>query len=121
MMQMVETYFNNLAAAASSDKAVMEELVKTNATLMGANAMLTGSNSKLATTVKCLTLQHEELQRTVNSLSKKLGLKAGDGNQPSRVPKKFLNCKKKVLHCPDNCFKLEKNAARHPLGWQSCL
>ena len=30
-------------------------------------------------------------------------------------------CKKKVLHNPNNCWELEKNKAKRPANWTSCL
>ena len=35
---------------------------------------------------------------------------------------KYCNgCKKKVLHKYDNCWELEKNKAKRPANWTSCL
>lgn len=51
----LESYFDNLASAATNDKAVLDKLVHSNATL-------SASNADLVTTVKKLTSKNEELQ-----------------------------------------------------------
>lgn len=61
MPRMVEHFYNNLAAAVLTNKPVQAELVEANLTLTSTHATLTGANSELVATVKCLTSKTEEL------------------------------------------------------------
>ena len=85
MTNVMESYFVNLSAASTNDKAVLEILVSS-------NAKHAVTNSELAHKIMGLTLKNEELQRSVNSLNKSLGKKpsAPSGKTP-RVPKLCLN------------------------------
>ena len=99
----MESYFENLAAAATSDKFVLETLVKS-------NAKLTATNAELAHKIMGLTSKNEELQRTMNSLNQKLGKPSTTpSGEPPRVTELCPNCNKVVYHKPDGCFHLNKN------------
>lgn len=63
----LDGYFDNLAAAATSDKVVQEELVKEIATLTTANKELVGINKKVITEMQVLWQDN-------NTLRRKLGL-----------------------------------------------
>lgn len=114
-MEVLEGCFDNLAAAATTKRAVMEELVK-------ANGTLTTTNEDLVGVVKKLTAENKQLQQEVNSLCKKAGgdkgpRQQGLGRQPVTCP----NCKKPAWHKPDDCFELEQNATRRSVGWKSSM
>ena len=81
MTNVMESCFGNLSAASTNDKAVLE-------TLFSSNAKLVATNSELAHKIMGLTSKNKELQRSVNSLNKRLGNKprAHSGETP-RVPK----------------------------------
>ena len=90
-------------------KGVLEELVKSNASLTITIATLTDTNARLAKKVETLT----------ESLAKKGG---GGVEVPDRGPGKHCpNCKRKTWHKPDACFELEKNKDKRPRWWKSCL
>ena len=102
---LMEGYFDNLAAAATNDKATLATLVK-------ANAALTATNAELAHNVK-------ELQKTLTALAKKVGAKPpADSSDRRRQPKLCPNCNKVVWHDPKDCYSLESNADKRPEGWR---
>jgi hypothetical protein len=128
----LEGYFDNLAAAAVNEKAVLETLVTTNATL-------TASNAELSATVTKLTNDVRHLQQENNSLRRK-GTAAPPPAVPQPPPREYRrqdrgppiqrlfptprhcpNCKRDVRHMPANCHELEANASQRPAGWSSCL
>ena len=82
--------FSVLAAAASTEKSVLAELVKANATLTATNATLVAS---------------------VNALTKALGSQALTKRCRTGTPRakhKCLNCNKEVVHAAADYFELEK-------------
>lgn len=110
VMDEIAGYFDNLAAATTTERAVLEELVK-------ANATLTSTNEELVGVVKRLTGENKSFQQEVNEFRRRLGNDAAGGVGPlERKPKLCPNCKKVVYHKPDDCFELEKNAAKRPAG-----
>ena len=107
----LDGYFYALAMAATTEKGVLEELVK-------ANTALTNTNSELSASVAILVKDDEQLSRCVcnrrNNRTRK--------DSPAPCSKTlFPHCKIKVMHAPDNCFKLKKNSTIHPRGWKRCL
>ena len=96
------TGFDNLANAATTDKAVLESLVET-------NKVLTATVAEQASTIDRLTKENAQLRRQ--------GGRASGGSEKKLCP----NCNKVVVHKPDDCFELEKNAAKRPNGWRSSL
>ena len=121
--QELEGYFDNLAAAATNEKAVLEQLVTNNTQLTEANAVLTEA-------VKQLSADYRSLRQDVNKIRKVAGGgRGGDrerGNDRERPgqPRKATpcpNCKRDVYHFADDCFELEKNASKRPSNWRSCL
>ena len=95
MTDVMKSYFDNLAAAATNDNTVLE-------TLVSSDTELTTTNAELTHTIMGLTSKNEELQRSVNVLNNRVGEKssAHSGETPS-VPKMCPNCKKVVYHKPD--------------------
>lgn len=126
----LEGYFDNLAAAAVNEKAVLESLVASNATL-------TTSNAELSATVTKLTSDVRHLQQENNALRKKTNAPTAPAVPPPPPPQPrrgwetrqtlfptarlCANCKRVVRHMPDNCHELEKNASLRPPGWTSVL
>lgn len=94
------TGFDNLANAATTDKAVLETLVETNKQLTSTNATLTATN--------------ERLTKEIAQLKRQNGRQRG-GSEKKLCP----HCKKVVAHKADDCFELEANAAKRPNGWRS--
>ena len=111
MTDAMEYYFDNLAAAATSNKTVLE-------TLVSSNAKLTNTNAELAHKIMGLTSKNEEFQRTMNSLNKNLGKPSTPSGGPPRVPKLCPNCKKAVYHKPDYFFHPDKNTNKCPGGFR---
>ena len=114
-------YFDNLAAAATNEKAVLDQLVANNATL-------TTTNAEMADVIKSLQANVQMLRQEVSGFKLLLvngqgrdGGRGGDRGTGGGRPKKLcLNCKQEVYHLPDECFKLEKNKGKRPAGWRSC-
>ena len=99
----LDEYFGALAAAATTKKSVLAELVKANATLTATNATLVAS---------------------VTALTNALGAQAPTkpcGTGTPRPKHKCPNCKKDVFHKADDCFGLEKNMHKRFEGWVSGL
>lgn len=65
-LEEIAGYFDNLAAETTTERAVLEELVK-------ANATLTSTNEELVAVVKRLTGENKSLQQEVNGLCHRLG------------------------------------------------
>ena len=57
----MEGFFNNLAAAATNDKAVLSQLAEN-------NTKLVNTNEELAASVKRLTNETKQLQQEINTL-----------------------------------------------------
>lgn len=122
-MAELDGYFDHLAAATTTEKAVLEELVGTNATL-------TKTNEELVAVVKKMTTENKLLQNENNSLRKKLTAATVAGTPAGTAPsntrrvleeRKCPHCKKMARHFPSSCYELEKNASKRPAGWVSCL
>ena len=108
-MEDLEGCFDSLAGVAVTGKGVLEELVKSNASLTITIVTLTDSNARLAKKVETLTA----------ALDKKGG---GGVEVPGRQPGKYPpNCKRETWHNPDKCFELDWNKDKHPRWWNSCL
>ena len=87
-----------LAGVAVTGKGVMEELVKSNASLTITIATLTDTNARLAKKVETLT----------EALAKKGG---GGVEVLNRGPGKHCpNCKREIWHNPDTCFESGKTS-----------
>ena len=99
----LDEYFDALAAAATTEKSVLAELVK-------ANATLTATNATLVASVTALT----------NALGAQPPAKRRDRGTP-RPKRNCPNCKKEVVHKADDCFELEKNAHKRWEGWVTGL
>ena len=110
-------YFNNIAAAATNEKAILEELA-TNLTT------LTTSNAEMAATINKIRVENRKLQQKLNRSKTLPQDKYRPGRRQSAVGNKLAtcpNCKQEVWHNLDDCFELEKNAARRPSVWTTRL
>ena len=107
----LEDYSNNLAAAKTTEKVLLEQLTAAFAALTTNNEALVTTNSKLATEVTNLT---RRLGR--NSGSETSGTME-DKQSPSTCP----NCKKEGFHKPDTCLELAKNSSKRLPNWKSSL
>ena len=105
----LEDCFDSLIGVAVIGKGVLDELVKSNASLNITFSTLTNTNAHLAKKVEMLTA----------ALDKK---GVGGGEVPVREPGKyFLNCKREAWHKPDEFFELEQNRDKRPRWLKSCL
>ena len=88
-MEDLEGYFDSLAGVAVTVKGVLEELVKSNASLTVTIATLTDTNTRLS--------------KNVETLKAALAKKGGDrGEVPGREPGKYFpKCKMETWHKPD--------------------
>ena len=84
----LEGYFDNLSAAATKDKTVIEKLVTS-------NAKLATTNEELVDVVKTLTKENKYIQREINLLNQWDGSKATQGK---RDPTMCPHCKKEGYH-----------------------
>ena len=108
-MEYLEDWFDRLAGVAVTGKVVLEELVKSNASLTITIATLTDSNAHLAKNVETLT----------EALAKRGG---GRVEVTGRGPGKHCpKCKRKTWHKTNACFGLERNKDKHPRYWKSFL
>ena len=104
-------YFDNLAAAATTEKVVLEQLTAAIAAMTINNEALVATNSKLLAEVTNLTRRLGQ-----NSDS------ATSGTTPDkRSPKTCPHCKKEGFYKPDTCLELAKNVIRRPPNWKSSL
>ena len=114
----MEGFFDNLAAAATNDKAVLAQLIEN-------KTKLVNTNEELAASVKNLTNENRQLQKEINTIQRRVGGNMGDNTtdnaRGSGSSRRCPNCKREVYHAPDECYKLEKNASRRPAGWRSGL
>jgi regulator of replication initiation timing len=116
-MEALDEYFDNLAAAATKEKSLLEELIRSNATL-------TQTNEELAGVIKKITAENRQLKQEMSGLRNKLSeatQQAGRSTGRGPGPQYCTNCKQKVYHKADDCFELAKNAAKRPAGWTSRL
>mmetsp|Transcript_55564 Transcript_55564/g.166550 ORF Transcript_55564/g.166550 Transcript_55564/m.166550 type:complete len:118 (-) Transcript_55564:74-427(-) len=109
-LRALEGYFDNFSAVATNEKAVLEKIVESNATL-------TATTEKLTTMVTKLTEDILRLQKD----NKAAG--AGGVTRGSRVGEKDKDkcphCQREVWHIPEDCFELETNANLRPSSWKS--
>ena len=104
-------YFNNLSAAVTTEKVVLEQLTSGIMALTINNEALVTTNSKLAADVKKLK---RRLGRNTNSAT-------SGTTEDTQIPKTCTHCKKEVFHNPDTCLELSKNASRRPTNYKSIL
>ena len=104
-------YFDNLAAAATTDKFVLDQLTSAIAMLTTINEALIATDAKLTAEVKILTkkLGRNTRSKTISTASDK------------RIPRTCPHCKKEGFHKTDTCFELGKNASKRPPNWKSSL
>ena len=67
----MEGFFDNLAAAATSDKVVLSQLTDN-------NTKLVNTNEELLASVKKLTSENRQLQQEINTLRRRVGGNMGD-------------------------------------------
>ena len=118
----MEGYFDNLAAAATNEKAVLDQLVANNTTLTATNAEMADAIKHLQATVQMLRQEMKDFKLLLSRGRGRAGGRSGDrapegGKQLKMCP----NCKREVYHSPDECFELAKNAGKQPANWRSCL
>ena len=108
-MEYLEGCFDSLAGVAVTGKGVLDELVK--------------SNASLTINISTLTDNKARLSKKVEMLKAVLAKKGGGGGEvPGREPGKYCpNCKREAWNKPDECFELERNKDKHPRWWKSCL
>ena len=121
---MLDGYFDNLAAAATTEKALLAKLVES-------NAMLTTSNAQLSATVAKLNGKNRTLQKELNTLRRRSETPpvrgdtvpggAGGAAEPRRGMRRCLHYKRDNYNKPENCHELEQNKDRRPPGWRSFL
>jgi hypothetical protein len=118
----LEGYFNNLAAAATNEKAVLDQLVANNTTLTATNAEMVDAIKHLQATVQMLRQEMKEFKLLLGRGRGRDGGRGGDRAPEGSRPKKLcINYKREVYHLPDECFELTKNAGKRPAYWRSCL
>ena len=110
-MKALEGYFDNLATAATNNKAVLEQLV-------AKNAKLAVTNEELVAIVKKMFNKIKDIQQETYPLKKTGGSGATQGK---RDPTLFPHSKKEVYHSPDDCFELAKNKDKRLPGSKSWL
>ena len=119
-MQVMEGYFDNLAAAATNEKHVLEEMVKTMAKLTATNEVLTKTNAGLSHQV---TVLQNWKPGGGNNQAPRGAANPGRGGAPrngaGRTKKECPNCKQEVWHTPTDCFELDANASKRPRNWIS--
>ena len=112
----MEGFFDNIAAAATNDKAVLSQLADN-------NTKLVNINEELSASVKNLTSENRQLQQEINTLRRRVGGNTTNNNNSSGSgsSRRCPDCKREVFHTPDDCYELEKNASRRMAGWRSGL
>ena len=107
----LEDYFDNLAAAAMTEKAVLEQLTQVIVKLTMNNATLVTLNAKLKAEVANLT----------KKLGKNTGSNTGGKATNKRSPTTCTHSKKYGFLKPYDCFELENNSSKRPKNWKSNL
>ena len=105
----LEEYFDALTAAATTEKEVLEYLVKS-------NAALTTNNSELSAAVDSLVKASEQLSCWVGNCCNNRTREYSPALFPETL---FPHCNIELMHAPDNFFELNKNSNRCPRGWKS--
>ena len=121
--QELEGYFDNLAAAATNEKAVLDQLVSNNTKLAATNATLAAAVKSLQEEMKTVRLEVQGLKASSGGGGGGRG-RGGNGNDTGTgegfgTKRLCPNCKREVYHAPDDCFELAKNASRRPAGWRT--
>ena len=109
----LDEHFDALAAAVTTEKGVLEEIVKD-------NAALTITNAELSASVASLIKANKKLSRRVFNCRNSNNHTREYSPEPH--PKTMCpHFKIGVMHAPNNCFELDKNSNRCPRGWKSHL
>ena len=109
----LDKYFYALATAYTTENTVLEELVRY-------NAALTTSSAEFSASVDSLIKANEKLSCRVGNLQINQNTQTQEDTPPH--PKTLCpHFKIEVMHAPNSCFGMDKNAARHPRGWKSRL
>jgi hypothetical protein len=115
-------YFDNLAAAATNEKAVLDQLVASNATLTTTNAEMVDAIKSLQANVQMLRQELLGFKLLLANGRGRDGGRGGDRGTGGGRPKKLCpNCKREVYHLQAECFELESNKGKRPAGWRSCM
>ena len=107
----LEDYFNNLAAAATIEKVVLEHLTASIAALTTNRKALVATNAKLAAEVTNFTRR----------LGQNSGSKTSGTTEYKQIPRTCPYCKKEGFRKPDTCLELEKNSSNCPPNWKHSL
>ena len=101
----LEDYFDNIAAAATTEKVVLAQLTAAIAAITINNEALVATDSKLVAEV---TTPTRRLGRNPDG--------ATSTNTPTdkQIPKTCPHCKKEGFHKPATCLELSNNAIRRP-------
>ena len=110
-LKSLERYFDNLAAATTNKKTVIEQLFTS-------NAKLAATNEELVAVDKKVTNNSKDLQQECNRLKKRGGRRATQGK---RNPTLCHHCKKEGYHDPSACFDIVNNKHNCPPGRKNGL
>ena len=105
----MEGYFDNLAAAAMTEKDTLAEIVRAIANLTESNEVLTKTNAAL--THQMTVLQKAKGPNNPHNPCNDAGV--GHPKEKKLCP----NCKQEVFHLPADCFELPANEAKRPNNW----
>ena len=108
----LDEYFDALAAATSTEKEILEELVRSNTVLTKSITELTETPVKLTKIIADLTGQLKISQGNT---------RGGGREEKKKQTTHFPNCKVDGFQKPDDCFELVNNKAKHPEAWKTCL
>ena len=100
----LKDYFDNLAAAATTEKVVLEQIKSAIATLKTNNEGLVAMNAKLAAEVTNLTIK----------LGRNAGCDTSGTVADKRIPMTCSHCKKEGFRKPEACLDLGKNVSKRP-------
>ena len=100
----LEDYSDNLAAAATTEKVVLEQLTSKNATLTTNSKVLVATNTKLVAEVTNLT----------RKLGRNMGGDTSGTVADKRIPMTCSHCKKEGFRKPEACLDLGMNVSKRP-------
>ena len=107
----IKYYFDNLDAAATNEKVVLEQITSAIVTLTTNNEALVATNAKLA----------EEVTTLTRNLGRNMGGDTSRTAAGKRRARKCPHCKKESPHKPDACLELANNASKRPTNRKICL
>ena len=105
----LDEYFDALAAVASTEKEILDDLVRSNTVLTNIKEELTEITVKLTKIIDDLTVQFKRAQGNTRG--------GGRENKQKKQTTHCPNCKVEGFHKPDDCFELVKNKAKRLAAW----